>query len=56
MNTNYGSDKPEPIYDDNGRCIGKLFPCYASQERKLLAAPKPKVPHLRLVTVKGRWT
>ena len=53
MKTNYDSDKREPIYAPDGRCIGHLFPSF---ERKLLAAPKPKVPHLRLVTVKGRRT
>ena len=54
MKTNYDSDKREPIYAPDGRCIGHLWPTYVSQETKLLSPPKHKVPHLRLVTVRNK--
>ena len=56
IETNYNSDKVELVYDDDGKCIGKLWPNLESCARRLLPAPKHRVPHLRLVTVRGKRT
>ena len=55
IETNYNSDKPERVYN-KGKHVGWLYPCLAQTAHKLLPALKHKVPHLRLVTVRGRRT
>jgi len=49
IETNYGSDKPERVYH-KGQHVGWLYPSLDQAATKLLAPPKHKVPHLRLVT------